>query len=384
VVARFAIKPELLAWAIERAGADEEAIAKRFPDFPRWESQELPPTLKQLEAFAQATHTSLGTLFLPEPPHEIVPIPDFRTVRNAKVTHPSGDLLDAIYLCQMRQDWYRGFISSRGEDRLPFVGSATLESPTDLVASEMRGALGFGLDARRSIPTWEEALNQLSAAIENLGVLVMVSGIVGNNTRRVLNPSEFRGFALADELAPLVFVNGADSKSAQMFTMIHELAHIWLGETALSDVPVATASANRSELWCNAVAAEVLVPLTNLLAEYRGEPSTEEFRRLAKVYKVSTLVVVKRLYDGGQLNWDDFRALYEAERQRVMSIAEGRKGGGGNFYYTQRRRLSPQFVRAVAIDTLEGRTLHRDAYELLGTRKHETFVKLAAQVGVAA
>ena len=319
-----------------------------------------------------------------EPPTEALPIPDFRTPTNNKVATPSADLLDTIYICQMRQEWYRSFAISRDYDPLPFVGAVTAGGSIEPAASQIRSALSFGLEGRSRVGTWEQSRLDLIGAIEEIGVLVMVSGIVGNNTHRVLQPVEFRGFALSDEFAPVIFVNGADTQAAQIFTLIHELAHIWSGDSALSDVPVAVSGANESELWCNAVAAEVLIPIQSLLAEFRGDATPEEIARLARFYKVSSLVVIKRIYDAGRLEWDQFRAIYEAERDRVIAIAEEKRknGGGGNYYYTQPRRLSPQFTRAVITDTLEGGTLHRDAYELLGTRKHETFVKLGEQVGV--
>lgn len=379
---RIPVRPALVDWALERSGLERDAIAARIPGFSEW-SIESPPTLRQIERFAATTHVPLGALFMEAPPLEQLPIADFRTLGNRSTSRPSGDLLDTIYICQMRQEWYRGFALSRGEDKLPFVGSASKGSDPDLVATEIRSALGFGIDGRRGSGTWEDALTALTGAIEGLGVLVMVSGVVGSNNRRTLDPEEFRGFALSDEHAPLIFVNGADSKSAQMFTLIHELAHIWLGESAVSDVPVTIESENSSELWCNAVAAEVLVPLANLLSTYRGDPSTDEFQRLQRIFKVSTLVVIKRLFDGGQFAWNEFRTIYESELARVLAIVKQRQAsGGGNYYNTQPRRLSPQFVRAVAIDTLEGRTLYREAYELLGVRKHETFLRLAERVGV--
>ena len=112
----------------------------------------------------------------------------------------------------------------------------------------------------------------------------------GSNTHRKLEANEFRGFALADSLAPLVFINGADTKSAQMFTLAHEIAHIWLGASALSDTNVvSTRSTHHEERWCNQVAAELLVPLQSIKAEHRdGEVLRHELDRLARHYKVST------------------------------------------------------------------------------------------------
>lgn len=227
--------------------------------------------MKQLEKFAKATYAPIGFLFLPEPPVEQVPIPDFRTVGNRYIVRPSPDLLDTVYICQQRQEWYHDFARSEREDPLPFVGSVTLTTNVEAAAARIRTALGFDVEERRRMPTWTDALRRFLEQADAAGVLVMVSGVVGNNNRRKLNPDEFRGFALADDLAPLVFINGADSKSAQMFTLAHELAHIWLGQSALSDVGPVSFPSNEVEIWCNRVAAELLAPLTPLLQERRGQ-----------------------------------------------------------------------------------------------------------------
>lgn len=384
VTVRVAVAPDLLRWAVERAGWDGETIGKRAPKLDEWVAG-LQPTLKQLEKFANDTHTPLGLLFLAEPPDEEVPIPDMRTFGNAEVAQPSADMLDAIYLCQDRQQWYRSYAVEHGLAPLEFVGSATTSDHPVLVADRIRNILNFDVDNRAAFSNWEDALRRLIDRIESIGVLVMVSGIVGANTHRVLRPEEFRGFALADPVAPLIFVNGTDTKAAQIFTMIHELAHIWLGESALSDAAMKAAHGQEDELWCNQVAAEVLVPQALLRSDYRGEPTTDELERLANRYRVSTLVVLKQLLTAQLLSWEGFENRYDEELDRVRAILAARRGEatGGNYYYTQPLRLSRQFARAVISSTFEGTTGYRDAYRLLGTKKHETFENLAAELGVA-
>ena len=378
---RVDVKPELLRWACERAGFDTEEASERFPHLIAWEKGDLKPTLKQIEHFANTVHTPVGYLFLQEPPVERVPIPDFRTVGNEYIDHPSPDLLDTIYICQQRQEWYRDYARSMGETAFRFVGSADLKSDVATVATQIRHALGFDIDARRKMPTWEEALRKFIEQADELGVLVMVNGVVGSNNKRSLDPDEFRGFALSDDLAPLVFINGSDTKSAQMFTLAHELVHIWLGESGLSDVEPVCSPSNNLEIWCNRVAAEILVPLAVLQDEYRKtEDLAANVARLARHFKVSTLVILRRIHDAGHLTQDALWTAYHEELERLKAIP---RGSGGNFYWTQAARVSKRFARALVASTLEGQTLHRDAFRLLGFSKLATFQELGHRLEVA-
>lgn len=378
---RVEVRPELLRWARERSGLDIPALARRFPHLDSWERGEAHPTLKQLEGFAKATYTPVGYLFLSEPPVEHVPIPDFRTIGNARTGRPSPDLLDTLYLCQQRQEWYRNHARSMGEASLTFIGSVQVTGDVVRTAALIRTALGFDIEERRQMPTWTDALRRFVEQADALGVLVMVSGVVGSNNRRQLDPQEFRGFALSDHLAPLVFINGTDTKAAQMFTLAHELAHIWLGQSALSDAEASVVPEHDVERWCNQVAAELLVPLDVLRDEYdRGAELSTEINRLARRFKVSTLVVLRRMHDAGGLTRQQLWKAYEAELERLRALP---KGSGGDFYLTLGARASKRFARALVVSTLEGRSSFTEAFRLLGFKKMATFRDLGNSLGVA-
>ncbi|WP_262324321.1 helix-turn-helix domain-containing protein [Acidiferrimicrobium sp. IK] len=380
---RVEVEPEMLVWARQRSGLTVGDLGHRFPRLADWERGERLPTLKQLESYAQATHTPVGFLFLSEPPAESIPIPDFRTMGDVGVRRASPDLLETIYLCEQRQEWYRDFAQLNGEEPVAAVGSLDVAVPVVDAASVMRSALRFSVGERGG--SWSDAFRLLAQRAEDLGVLVMVSGVVGSNTHRRLDPAEFRGFALVDDRAPLVFLNGADTKAAQIFTLVHELAHVWIGGTALDDIDPAAERGGATERWCNQVAAEVLLPLAagrdDLLAD---EPLTDKLERVARRYKVSTLVVLRRVHDAGGLTWDAYRTAYRAELDRIMGIVEARGGrSGGNFFNTQPARVSRRFARAVVTSTLEGQTLHRDAFRMLGLKKATTFQEMAARLGTS-
>jgi Zn-dependent peptidase ImmA (M78 family)/transcriptional regulator with XRE-family HTH domain len=381
---RAPVRPELIRWARERAGIHDAAdLIGRFPKLAEWEAGETQPTLKQLEAFARGVHVPIGYLFLPEPPQEPLPIPDFRTHDGRGVGRASPDLLDMIYACQERQGWYRDFAAVVRMPEAAFVGSASLDDRPQDVAARMAETLGFDVANRAACRTWEEALRLFIAQADAAGVLVMVSGVVLSNNRRALDPEEFRGFALADRRAPLVFINGADTKSGQMFTLAHELAHLWLGSSAVSDASAAPLHGHRrEEVWCNAVAAELLVPLTALRPALQpDEPVDQSMQRLARQFKVSTLVILRRLLDAGALDRPTFDRACAEERARLRDLVRA-GAGGGDFYRTTLSRVSRRFARALVESTLEGQTLYRDAFRMLGVKKTETFNNIGREVGV--
>lgn len=376
---RVPVNPDLIRWARNRGGFTVGKLAGRFPKLAAWEAGEMQPTLKQLEAFARATHVPVGYLFLLEPPQERVPIPDLRTMADCEVGRPSPDLLDTIHLCQQRQAWYREYARTAGEPLRDFVGSADVNDSVADVAAMMREDLGLDLEQRRLTPTWTHALRTFIDHADQLGVLVMVSGVVGANTSRKLDPEEFRGFALCDKQAPLVFINGADTKAAQMFTLAHELAHTWLGQSALSDAGPRMMPSKAIELWCNQVAAELLVPMHELRRERCPDNALcDELESLARSFKVSTLVILRRLHDAGALG-AEYWQLYEGEVERLQRMP---KGTGGHFYLTQAVRAGKRFARAVILSTFEGQNSFTEACRLLGVRKVETLRRFGAELDI--
>ena len=378
------VSTAVLRWAAQRARLRDDELEKRFRKWRQWLNAEAMPTLKQLEAFAHQTHTPIGYFFLPEPPELVLPIPDFRTFNNESLTEPSSNLLDMLYLCQQRQDWYRDYARLHGLAPLIFVGSVRLQDAPEDVAQRIRKTLGLSSEERRQAPTWEDALRQLIAKAEDAGVLVMVSSIVGNNSHRKLDIDEFRGFVLADDLAPLIFINGADSKAAQMFTLAHELAHLWLGSTGVSDPQAGHVPDQQTEHWCNRVAAELLMPLRELRAVYQPDMAIEqEIQRLAREFKVSTLVALRRLHDLGIIDQEQLQQHYRRELARLRAL-ERRRGDGGDYYRSLGARASKRFAHALVSNALEGQTLFQDAFHLLDVRKTKTFFEFARKLGVTA
>ena len=383
---RVEVRPRVLEWARARSGIDDEVWEQRFPRYEAWLAGQAAPTLKQLEDFARKTHTAVGFLFLEEPPVETVPIPDFRTIRDRPVAAASevvsADLLDVIYACERRQEWYRDNQLLEGEPPLPFVGVASTTDAVDDVAGQMRQVFDWTAQSRAACRTSDAALTWLRERAEAAGVLVMISGIVGSNTHRTLDPQEFRGFALVDRYAAVVFVNGADSKAAQVFTLVHELAHLWLGETALSDLDPQSIRSNAVERWCNQVAAEFLVPMAEFRQRFDQRADLRaQLRPLAEHFRVSSQVILGRIREAGALTWDEYLTELDMERQRVAAFLADR-GGGGNYYNTKPVQVSRRFASALIASAKEGRTPYTTAFRLLDVKKESTFDGLADRLGV--
>ena len=380
-MSRVPISKDVLIWAIHRCGLEIDELVQKFPKIHQWASGEAQPTLRQLESLAKTTFTPLGFFFLNKPPKEQLPIPYFRTKKEKTSFTPSPDLLETVQIMQQRQTWMREFLIEQGQKELACVKSVQLNEKPESIVKHMQETLGLNKDWAAHEHTWTEALRTLRQAIEISGILVVVNGIVGNNTHRKLNPNEFRGFVLVDNYTPLVFVNGADGKAAQMFTLAHELAHVFYGSSAAFDLREMQPSDNPIEQKCNQIAAEFLIPQNELYQSWSyAKKDPEPFQKIAHQFKVSTIVAARRALDTNLINRETFLNFYQEyisdERRKT-----NRESGGGDFYANQNLRLGQRFASNVIRAVKEGKLLYSEAFRLTDLYG-KTFDHYASYLGI--
>lgn len=352
------IKPEMIEWAIARSGKSIEQVLDKDSNVGLWLRGEKLPTFKQLEKFASSVFTPVGYFFLSSPPEETINFPFFRN--NKGITHKvSVNVQDTITLVEERQEWMRDFLRENAVEELEFVGKFGLENTPIEVADAIRKTLGFEQGWASGFSTKDEAFAQFIKRTEDAGIFTVIAGIVGNNTRRKIPLEECRGFVLVDKLAPFVFINGSDWKSAQIFTLAHELAHIWIGESAGFDLAEYHPYENAVERFCDKVAANLLAP-EDLFRKLWKE--TQDFEKLAKEFKVSTIVIARRAFD---LSLIPGKAVSDLVKQFQLAD-KTKKGAGGNFYLSANYRVGRLFASQVKSAVKSGELLYRDAYRLTG------------------
>lgn len=357
------VSPRLLAWSRLRAGLTQFDLAERLPvkaeKVFEWEAGESQPTFKQAQKWAALAHVPFGFLFLEEPPDENLPLPDLRTKGGMPPARPSIELIDTVKEVLWKQNWYVEYLSDHDAPRLPFVGRFTLQSPVKAVVADMRQVLGIPDNASRA--SQDEYFRQLVRAAETAGILIMRSGIVGGNTHRKLDVGEFRGFAVSDPVAPVIFVNSADAPAARLFTLIHELTHVWINSSGVSSVAVQ--ATRHEEVFCNAVAGEFLVPEAEFRRAWMDvDDGMRQLALLADQFRVSKLVVARRAADLGLVPADAYSEYYLNELQAYRN----KEKKGGNYYVNAGAKNSARFSRAVLAEAMRGQMLLRDAARLLG------------------
>jgi Zn-dependent peptidase ImmA (M78 family) len=367
------INSDMIVWAADRANISAEAVSAKLKLEPEkvlsWFDGVDQPSFAQAQKLAKCLHIPFGFLYRRTPPDDELPIPDLRTVGSDPATGLDHNFRDLLKDVLFKRDWYRDFCIEIDGDDLPFVGRFNVNSSVTEVARDIKRVLfreaKFDIG---SVTNWEAYLTVLMRKAEDAGIWVMRNGVVGSNTTRVLSVSQFRGFAISDPIIPLVFINGTDAKAAQIFTFAHELAHIWLGESGISNVRIGDIDygTHRSlERKCNQIAAEFLVPAEDLLALWMPEnPAGWNIDRNAKHFKVSRIVTARRAFDLGLIAEDDYKRYYAVESRKW----EEDNGSGGDFYRTLPVRNGGRFTNSVVNEAVSGRLLLRQAAALLNTQ----------------
>ena len=385
-MAEAIVTPNLLTWARRRRGMDLSKLASRLNVEPEvvaaWESGERRPTFRQAQNFAKALYVPFGYLYLLEPPVEELPIADFRTIPGQAPPRPSPDLLDLLNDVIGKQQWYREYRESEGVEELPFIGRFTASDSEETVASNIRDVIGVDR-ARQQSSNWESFMRKLTRNAEDLGIMVMRSGIVGSNTRRALDVKEFRGFSVSDHIAPLIFINGRDFKGAQLFTLAHEMAHIWIGEGGISNPDYGLDSEYQDgavELFCNRIAAETLVPSEDFQSRWSSDDVSlsNNLNKLSGHYKVSSMVILRQAHDCNLVTDFEYRESYsQLAAQASQSTLSSKLGG--NPYHNLTARNGTAFTKAVVASAEDGTLMSSEAADMLGV-KVKTLPKVASRL----
>jgi Zn-dependent peptidase ImmA (M78 family) len=360
------INPRMLVWARDRSGVKLTNILKTLnvpeKQFLEWEQGNNLPSFSKALQIAKVLKIPFGYLYLNSPPADEIPIPDLRTKSDQRPAKPSPELIEVVQSVLYKQEWYREFMQEEGAKRLPYVGKFSITEPTKNIANDIRLTLGLANGIRHKSNTWSDYLRNLTHKAEDLGIVVLRSGVVGNNSQRKLSVSEFQGFALSDPIAPFVFVNSKDFETAKIFTLIHELAHIWLNTSGISNANEAIPSVKAPviERVCNSVAAQALVEPGELSELWKQ--TSGNLDQLARHFLVSTLVILRRANELGLITRETFFVRLQEEREKVRPK---KKAGGGSFYRNLEARQSGNFSDAVISDVRRGGTVLRDAAQLL-------------------
>lgn len=361
------VNPDVLSW-VKNQVLPTDVIAT----LNDWISGAKVPNVKAIRDFSKKTHIPFGFFFMKTPPEEELSIAHCRTIGSSQIQRASRELIDTFNSMVNIKDWMSEYNKRNGFDELSFVGAFTESDNVNTIAHDIRQKLELQTDWFTAQRTPEKSFSFLRSQISNLGVLILQNGIVSTNTKRKLSVQEFRAFTLLDKYAPLIFINSNDSHNGKVFSLIHELAHIWIGkENLFNDSYFKASHDNHTEQICNAIAAEILVPHKNFLAEWSKLSDIQERKiiRLSDFFKCSVLVIARRALDFQLIA----KALYDKIVSQTKIAAETYPNRGrGNFYSSLMNKWDKKIILALDSSTKSGEIQYLEAYRLTDL-KGDTF-----------
>jgi Zn-dependent peptidase ImmA (M78 family)/transcriptional regulator with XRE-family HTH domain len=380
------VNPEILSWARETAGLTTADAAKKLvlggkkrsgvARLEELETGQSSPSPVLLQKMSKVYRRPLLTFYLSSPPIKANRGHDFRMLPKQHTTdEPLVDVL--VRDVRARQSMVRSILEDEEvPEELAFVGSVPVSAPVEDVRDALRDIFGIDIPTYRKKPSVEEAFNYLREKAENAGVFVLLIGNLGSH-HTDLDVSAFRGFALADRLAPFVVINDRDAKTAWSFSLLHELAHILLGETGISGA----IGDSKIEVLCNDAASLLLVPAAELrvLDEVTGQDMATDaaaITRFARPRHVSRSMVAYRLFKAGQIKqamWEELTLLFRREwlalkeKQKEKAKAS-EKDSGPNYYVVRRHRIGAALLRFVERSMDNGMLTPSKAGKVLGVK----------------
>lgn len=377
------INPNIINWALSQCDISRLGT-KLMNNISKWLNGTKNPTFNQIEDFSKKSNIPLGYFFLDSPPEEKIELLEFRTIDNLKHLNPSRNLIDTVCEMESIQDWMREYRIDEGFDELPLVGSVSKYENVDKIVDRIRKDLDLEIDWFNNCKDIRESFSFIRKRLEECGVIVMMNGIVGKNTHRILDVDEFRAFAMIDNYAPLIFINGADSQSARLFSLFHEIAHIWLGENDFYNaMGFDDKYLKKTEVICNAVASELIVPKKEFLVKWDSNNEYDnifnKIKCLAIAFRCGQMVIARKALDNNKIDLDAYNEVKNNSINFFIQQKEA-KTSGGNYYNTMSARLDGCLVRALCESILIGRTTYTEAYRLTNTNAN-TFNKIANNFG---
>jgi len=387
------ITPNVLKWARESARMTEETAAAKIPKLTveklkEWEDGTSQPTIRQAQILAKAYKRPFALFFLPEVPRDFQPLQDFRKSGSKELTTSSIFIIREI---QQKQAWISDVYSENNEEKLPFVGRFSLNSNPKDVADDILATLGINPSKYKTDNPIREWIN----AAESNGIFVSRTSFI--HSKMKLDSEELQGFAIADQFAPFVFVNSDDWNAPQLFTLVHELAHIWIAATGISN-EIEPEIANRDkfnpiEIFCNEVAANALIPNEIILNIDRTVfKNSQDIFKTAKNLGVSSFTFLVRALNLQLVRNSEYKVLKrqaeidyqaflkrEAEKKAAIKLKQKEKPRGPNPYLLRLNKNSRLFTQVVLDALRSGFVQPTQASFLLGTPSNN-FHKLEAQL----
>lgn len=330
---RIHVKWKIIAWAIQHGEKSYSDLSRNY-SLKLWEnpSKETDyPTLKQLQKFSNSTKIPFHYFLQDEVPEEKHSFVNFRTINNKEVI-PSRRLIDTVHTMENRQAWMKDYLIEQG-NIIKFRSIDKIDSELSIkdAANSISNLLSFADFFKNSLDD-NKFYNLLKKKISILGILVMQNGIVNTDTHRKLDLNEFRAFALYDDTIPLIFINSSDSVRGKIFSLIHELVHILIGENEVLNAGPEVRT--NKERWINAVTANILMPEEIVKSKINSAKSDEEnLEILSRKFHTSLLATAIRSKELHLFpNCDQLIEWARSEQEKNLIARKKKKDGGPDFY----------------------------------------------------